>query len=160
MTRKTSRLRFLTLTLTILTLASCNGNLLFTDETVMPDNTWTLFNNPEFTWTVADTIQRTDIFFTIRNGSQYPFRNIFLFVTTLSPDGKSITDTLEYFLADEKGKWLGTGFGDIRELKLPYRQNVYFPSKGTYLFSIQHGMREADLRGIYDVGLRIEKHLN
>ena len=53
-----------------------------------------------------------------------PFRNIYLFVTTTSPDGKSITDTLQYNLADEKGKWYGKGFGDIHELKLPYKSNV------------------------------------
>lgn len=160
MTGKTNRLSIPGICLIILALSSCNSNLLYTNESVMPENTWNLFNNPEFTFTVSDTIQRTNIFFTIRTGSQYPFRNIFLFVTTTSPDGKSITDTLEYFLAGEKGNWLGKGFGDIRELKLPYRQNVYFPSKGAYIFRIQHGMRAGDLQGVYDVGLRIEKHLN
>ena len=58
-----------------------------------------------------------------------PFRNIYLFVTTTSPDGKTITDTLQYNLADEKGKWYGKGFGDIHELNLPYKSNVYFPVK-------------------------------
>ena len=83
---------------------------------------------------VSDTINSTNIFFTIRTGSEYPFRNIFLFVTTTSPDGKIVTDTLEYDLADEKGNWYGKGFGDIHELKLPYRSNVFFPMKGTYQF--------------------------
>lgn len=159
MTGRTNRFSILGVSLIILAVSSCNSNLLFTNETVMPENTWNLFNNPEFTYKVTDTLQRTDIFFTLRTGSQYPFRNIFLFVTTTSPDGNSITDTLEYFVADEKGSWLGKGFGDIRELKLPYRQNVYFPLKGPYIFSIRHGMRVGDLQGIYDIGVRIEKHL-
>jgi hypothetical protein len=29
--------------------------------------------------------------------------------------------------------------------------------KGTYEFSIQHGMRIENLKGVYDIGLRIEK---
>jgi gliding motility-associated lipoprotein GldH len=42
-------------------------------------------------------------------------------------------------------------------LKLPYKSNVFFPLKGTYRFSIRHGMRVEDLNGVYDFGLRIER---
>ena len=112
---------------------------------------------PEFTFPVTDTINLTNVVFTIRTGSDYPFRNIYLFVTAVSPDGKINTDTLQYDLADEKGNWYGKGLGDIHELSLPYRTNVYFPLKGIYKFKIRHGMRIGDLKGVYDLGLRIEK---
>ena len=39
----------------------------------------------------------------------------------------------------------------------PYKSNVYFPRNGTYKFKIQHGMRVEDLKGIYDIGMKIEK---
>ncbi len=117
----------------------------------------TLKNIPEFRIPVNDTINSNNIHFTIRTGSSYPYRNIYLFVTTTSPDGKSITDTLQYNLADEKGNWYGKGFGDIHELNLPYKSNVFFPVKGTYQFKIQHGMRIEDLKGVYDFGIRVEK---
>ncbi len=138
-------------------LSSCNSNVIFTDNAAMQNNIWELTNVPDFIIQIDDTSQLTNIFFTIRNGSDYPFRNLFLFVTVYSPDGKSVTDTLDYYLADEKGNWYGKGVGDIHELNLPYRTNVFFPEKGTYLFYIQHGMRIGDLPGIYDFGLRIEK---
>ena len=64
---------------------------------------------------------------------------------------------LQYYLADDKGRWYGKGFGDIHELKLPYRSNVFFPLKGEYTFTVQHGMRKEDLKGVYDIGIRIEK---
>jgi len=150
---------FLIAALILLTLSSCNSNVIYTDEAVMPDMTWNLFNTPEFRFPVSDTTKNTNVFFTIRTGSQYPFRNIFLFVTTSSPDGRYVTDTLEYEVADEKGNRLGKGFGDIHELKLTYRKNVFFPVRGTYIFKIQHGMRNADLKGIYDVGMRVEKYV-
>jgi gliding motility-associated lipoprotein GldH len=78
-------------------------------------------------------------------------------VSVTSPDGKTIGDTLEYFLADEKGKWHGKGFGDIKELSMPFKSNVYFPVRGRYTITVQHGMRVVDLPGVYDLGLRIEK---
>jgi gliding motility-associated lipoprotein GldH len=154
MTIKTNNCIFLVM---LFFLSSCNGDIVFTDSVEMPDKMWELSNVPDFSVSVTDTIQLTDVYFTIRTGSDYPFRNLFLFVTAFSPDGNSITDTLEYDLADEKGNWYGRGFGDIHELDLPYRTSVFFPLKGTYRFKIQHGMRISDLNGVYDLGLRIEK---
>jgi gliding motility-associated lipoprotein GldH len=123
----------------------------------MAGQTWKLMDIASFKVQIKDTLNSNNVIFTIRNGSSYPFRNIYLFVTTISPDGKQISDTLQYNLADEKGKWYGRGFSDIHELNLPYKSNVYFPLKGTYMFKIQHGMRVEDLKGVYDIGLRIEK---
>jgi len=157
MIRKTGRYPAVIILLLLVLLPSCNSDVIFTDSTVMPGKTWKLMNIPSFSFTVSDTLNSNNVVFTIRTGTSYPFQNIFLFVNTTSPDGKSITDTLQYNLADEKGKWYGKGFGDIHELVLPYKSNVYFPLKGTYQFKIQHGMRVQDLTGVYDFGLRIVK---
>ncbi|TAL65099.1 MAG: gliding motility lipoprotein GldH [Bacteroidetes bacterium] len=140
-----------------LILTSCNSKVVFTDSKSMPSETWKLMDVSYFKVPLTDTLNSNNVFFTIRTGTSYPFRNIYLFVTIVSPQGKSISDTLQYNLADEKGKWYGKGFGDIHELNLPYKTNVYFPVKGTYQFKIQHGMRVEDLKGVYDFGLRIEK---
>jgi gliding motility-associated lipoprotein GldH len=159
MIRKTINSIFFIAAIVIL-ISSCtrSKNVLFTDSAVMPKSVWSLTDNPDFRIIVNDTTARTNVFFNIRTGSDYPFRNIWLFVTAISPDGKtSITDTLQYDLADEKGRWYGKGFGNIHELKLPYRQNVFFPKKGTYHFKIQHGMRIENLNGVYDIGVRVEK---
>ena len=137
--------------------SSCTGDIVFTDSSKMPSGTWDLENVSEFDVPVNDTITANNIFFTIRTGTAYPYRNIYLFVTTTSPDEKRITDTLQYYLADEKGKWYGKGFGDIKELLLPYKTNVLFPVKGTYHIRVSHGMRVSDLRSVYDFGIRIEK---
>lgn len=157
MTRKINKIAYSAMLALLMMITSCNSNVIFTDSVVIPDNTWSLTNVPVFTVPVTDTAISTNVFFTIRTGSEYPFRNIYLFVTASSPDGKSICDTLEYNLADEKGNWYGRGFGDIKELNLPFRSNVLFPVKGNYRFNIQHGMRIVDLKGVYDFGLRIEK---
>ncbi len=138
-------------------LLSCNSDVIFTDNAAMQNNIWELSNVPDFRFLIDDTTQLVNVLFTLRSGSVYPYRNLFLFVTVSSPDGDIMTDTLEYYLADEKGNWYGKGFGDIHEFNLPYRTNVYFPEQGTYFFKIQHGMRIGDLPGIYDIGLRIEK---
>ncbi len=148
---------FISLTLLLL-LLSCNSNVVYTRSQRMPQEIWPLMDIASFKVPVTDTLNSNNVFFTIRNGSSYPFRNLYLFVTTFSPDGKQITDTLQYDITDEKGKWNGKGFGDVHELKVPYKTNVFFPIKGIYEFRIQHGMRVKDLKGVYDIGLRIEKY--
>lgn len=157
MIKKTNKGAQILIMLSLLIAPACSRNTLFTDSVAMPGKTWGLAFIPEFNFPVTDTIGVTNVYFSIRTGSDYPFRNIYLFVTSISPDGKSMTDTLEYDLADEKGNWYGKGPGDIHELTLPFRTNVFFPQKGLYIFKIQHGMRIGDLKGVYDLGLRIIK---
>jgi gliding motility-associated lipoprotein GldH len=152
-----NRFSFILVLTFFLLLLSCKSNIVYTNSQPMADETWKLTDIPTFKVPVTDTLNSNNVIFFIRNGSSYPFRNIFLFVTTTSPDGKQITDTLQYNLADEKGRWYGKGAGDIHELNLPYKSNVFFPRKGTYDFKIQHGMRVENLKGVYDFGLRIEK---
>jgi gliding motility-associated lipoprotein GldH len=106
---------------------------------------------------VNDSVSSNNIIYTIRTANSYPFRNIWLFVSTTSPSGKVLTDTVQYNLADEKGNRYGRGFGNILELDLPYRSSVWFPEKGTYTFKVVHGMRPGLLEGVTDFGLRIEK---
>ena len=148
---------FLSLLFPVLLLSGCGKNVIYTDSMTFPSEIWKLDKIAEFSPVISDTSASQNIYFTIRTGSSYPFRNIWLFVNTVSPSGKSITDTLQYMLADEKGKWFGKGFGDVRELNLPFRASVFFPEKGIYKFSIRHGMRIEDLKGVYDLGLRIER---
>ena len=157
MIRETNKAVFLLILPSFMIIAACSRNTLYTDSVTMPDKIWKISNVAEFNFPVTDTANVTDVLLYIRTGTGYPFRNIYLFVTATSPDGKSITDTLHYDLADEKGNWYGRGFGDIHDLTLPYRTNVFFAQKGTYSFKVQHGMRAGDLKGVYDLGLRIEK---
>lgn len=149
--------RFLLVLITAVFSMSCGRNVVFTDSAAMAGKIWRVADIPVFRIPVKDTINSNNISFIIRTGASYPYRNIYLFVTTTSPEGNSMTDTLQYNLADEKGKWYGKGFGDIRELSLPYKTNVFFPVKGTYQIRIQHGMRIEDLKGVYDFGVKVEK---
>ena len=157
MEKRITNLLTIIIPFSLMLLASCNRNVVYSDSSVIKGNKWNLMNVLTFRVPVTDTLSSNNVSFTIRTGSAYPFRNIYLFVTAVSPDGKNVTDTLQYYLADEKGKWLGRGFGDIKELGLPFKSNVYFPRKGIYEFRVRHGMRTEDLKGVYDLGLRIEK---
>ncbi|MEH6407678.1 MAG: gliding motility lipoprotein GldH [Leeuwenhoekiella sp.] len=111
-----------------------------------------------------DTIQPYNVFITLRNDNDFAFSNLFLITQMQFPHGKTISDTLEYTMARPDGTWLGTGFNDVKENKLWYKESVIFNESGTYTFKVRQAMRHngdvepvTNLKGIKDVGLRIEK---
>jgi gliding motility-associated lipoprotein GldH len=68
-----------------------------------------------------------------------------------------MTDTVEILLADPLGRWKGTGVGDLFDNQTLYRKDMKFPVRGEYQFSIKQAMRPVRLKGIQDIGLRLEK---
>ena len=89
---------------------------------------------------------------------------MFLIIGIDFPDNTSVIDTLEYEMTDVEGKFLGTGFTDLKENLLEYKTNVIFPKSGEYNINVQQVMRKSgdvdgitNLNGITDVGLSIEK---
>lgn len=92
----------------------------------------------------------------IRNNNRYPYQNLWLFCVEEQPVGPVRRDTFECMLADEYGKWKGSGIS-IHHLSVPIRTKHIFPHKGRYVFSVRQGMREEKLKGIEEIGLHIEK---
>ncbi|MBN1388783.1 MAG: gliding motility lipoprotein GldH [Bacteroidales bacterium] len=158
--KKENNISFLIPVMIILTSAclnSCNPANIYADSEKIPGYTWNASNTITFEVPVNDTINAYDINLIIRTDKSYPYRNLFLFIKTTSPQEISIKDTLEYYLADEKGYWYGSGLGDVNDLSVPFKTNILFPDEGIYTFSIQHGMRDQNLDGVTDIGIQIRK---
>ena len=139
-------------------LFSCDSSRIFEDNREIPDNAWAQHNKVVFEVELADTATRYNLYLNVRNAGHYPFRNIFLFVTTTLPDGTPARDTAECMLADAEGKWLGSGLGDIWDNRILFRKDMRFPQAGKYRFELEQAMRMDPLHGIMDVGIRIEKN--
>jgi gliding motility-associated lipoprotein GldH len=91
---------------------------------------------------------------TIRHTDAYPYQNLWLFVD-IEQDSLVLTrDTIECYMANERGEWLGGGL-TVRELPLLYSDHYQFTNSGEYLISITQGMRNDTLIGIKEVGVKI-----
>ncbi len=148
--------RFIWLIL-IASIYSCDQNRVFEENIALPDHRWNRTNVLVFNVEISDTVNPHNIYVNVRNGGQYQYSNLFLFVRTVSPTGHWIRDTVECTLANEKGRWLGSGLGDIATLKIPYKMNVRFPYQGLYTFEIEQAMRTEELKHMFDIGLRVER---
>lgn len=149
--------------LTIFLMVACDSNRVFDDFKSVP-NQWHKDSIVSFKINPPDSINPYNLFVNLRNTNEYKYNNLFLIVEMVFPHGKTINDTLEYRMAGPSGQLLGSGFGDIKENKLWYKEQVVFQESGLYTVNIQHAMREngkvngvVNLEGITDIGFRIER---
>ena len=149
-------IRFLAV-LYILLFLSCDPNRVYEKNIRIPDGIWSHDNIIKFEVIAEDTSSSHNLYVNVRNTSLYPTSNLYLFITTTAPSGHSVKDTLEMILADDRGKWLGSGLGDIWDLQQIYKENIRFAQKGMYTFEYQQAMRTEKLPFILDMGLRVEK---
>ncbi len=158
--------KVLMLFLSVVFLFSCESNIVFSETRTM-DGYWGQDEVVEFKLPQLDSLKNYNLFVNIRNSNEYKYNNIFLIVSINFPYGKTVTDTLEYRMANPDGSWMGQGVGSIKENKLWYKENVRFFENGIYNVTIEQAMRNngavegvLKLEGITDVGLSIEESTN
>ncbi len=144
------------LLLLALVAVACDPDKVFEENREIEGHTWKIGETLHFKVPVEDTLTPQSVFINVRNYSDYPYSNLYLFIHVTSPAGDEVTDTVNFLLADKRGRWLGRGIGDLYFTRLPYKQDILFPYKGIYRFDIAQGMR-TDLEGIRDVGVRVER---
>lgn len=145
--------------------SSCDSNRVFDEYKSVP-NSWNKNEVISFNYQTTDSVQPHNLFVNIRNNNNYKYSNLFLLVELNYPNGKSTKDTLEYLMAKPNGELLGSGFSDVKENKLWFKENFVFSETGNYQINIQHAMRAngivkgvENLEGITDIGFRVE-HIN
>ena len=149
----------------IITFSSCDRNRVFDEYESLRG--WNKDSVVTFEFNDIDSSKVYDLFINVRNNNDYNYSNLFLITEIRFPQGKVISDTLEYEMTKPNGEWLGTGFGDVKESKLWYKENVRFDEPGKYEVTIQQAMRKngevegiQELEGITHVGFRIENSDN
>lgn len=144
----------------VLSLYGCDRNRVYEEYREIPDYRWNRADTVSFDTEIKDTNEAYNLVLNIRNGENYPYRNLYLFLNTGYPDGRQSLDTLEFRFYEENGTPLGKCSGDICNNSFLLSENIRFDQAGKYRFSFVHGMRRDDqiLPYVMDIGLRIEKH--
>ena len=138
-------------------LQSCDSKRFFEENKSIEKSVWKSKDKAIFTVLITDILSSYDFSINLRNRGDYQYSNIYLFLKTVFPDGKIARDTIECQLADYEGKWLGSGISTVKFNRFLFQKGVRFPQKGQYVFEVEQAMRVSDLKGISDIGIRIEK---
>jgi gliding motility-associated lipoprotein GldH len=138
-------------------LVACTSNEVYFSYKSPNEKGWSKDSLLNFDVSISDTLSNYNVFVNIRNTHEYSYQNLWIFINKISPDKSMAKDSIELFLADKRGNWLGSGVGSILEMPVLYQQKMHFKKAGIYHYQILQGMRDEQLKGIHDVGIRIEK---
>ena len=110
------------------------------------------------------TDQPVNLMIYIRNNQRYPFSNLFLIARLKTGDSLLVCDTLEYAMANPQGAWLGSGFLEVKESKLWWKENYQLPLVENLNIELEHALRFNGseqgmdaLDGIVSVGFGVEE---
>jgi gliding motility-associated lipoprotein GldH len=143
--------------LPVLFLLSCNPNRVFEKNEDIKGNIWDKDFKTSYTVDIQDTAQHYDVYVNIRHAKFYQYSNLWIMIYTTFPDGKRLSQRVEFELAEKDGKWEGDCMGDICDISLPIQKNAIFNEKGKYTFEFEQIMRADKLPAIMAMGLKIEK---
>ena len=144
---------FIWLLLCSLLLTSCRSDIVYSRFMPMSSGQWHADSIARFDYTIADTSVDYRILVYVRHTERYPYQNMWLFMS----DGM-MNDTIEFYLADDRGQWLGNKHHGFIEMPVLIEENYHYSDTGVYHLAIQHAMRDSLLRGVADIGVEIIKN--
>lgn len=138
------------------TFFACDTIDVYEQTKPFPSHAWNGKEKLSFNFTITDTTSLYNIFAVIRHEDAYHFNNIWLNVTTITPDKKVTDQKVNLTLGNNSG-WLGTSMDDIIEHRVLLTKFPVRLKAGQYTFSVQQIMREDPLQNIMNAGIRVEK---
>lgn len=140
-------------------LMGCDDAVVYENNQSFTDNTWVYDDPKTFSFEIKDSLMPIKLSVNLRTTTSYAYSNIYMFMHSNYPNGYSDIDTLEFFLADPKGNWLGDNSGTVVENRAMLSKGT-FPTTGIYTFKLEQAMRNDSLSEILDVGIRVEMITN
>jgi gliding motility-associated lipoprotein GldH len=135
---------------------ACNKEeILFEKEYPCQNGTWQHKDTLDFAFDIADTMALYDIVLTVKHRTDYAYQNIYTQIFTKFPAGERTKQLVNIDLADNTGKWNGTGSGKTREYDVDIQQNAFFNQAGKHVITLEQFMRTESLAGIESVALRL-----
>lgn len=138
------------------TLIACDTKQVYNHFQSLPIQGWYSDSLLSYTFAITDSCAQYDMQLIVRHTAQYPYQNLWFFTEEWYGNVLLQRDTVECFLADDYGRWIGKGINTFT-LPILYFSSHTFPRTGEYTFIIQQGMRTEWLKGINNVGLQITK---
>ncbi len=129
-------------------LASCSHRSYYQSEIEIPEAIWHMNKAAGFKAEITDTLMLYNIKLAIESNPEYRYSNLWLFIRSVSPDNFAHMDTIEVYMAETDGKWLGEKNGNSYSVNFDYKKMIKFPKSGIYRFEIIQGMRDPELKGI------------
>ena len=156
-------MRSILICLILICIVSCESNPLYIKYNSL-NGGWLKDSVQNFSFPNGDKSILTNSYLMLRVNQKYRYNNIFVIITVTNSNGIISRDTIEYKVADNFGKFIGSKMINIYELSLSHKKSIQLMPKENYFINVEHAMRNTDetvgverLEGVLDVGYKFEK---
>lgn len=141
----------------LVVLSSCDEGEVYSRFYHIENGKWSRDSLLTFT---IDSLNHTpgvsyDVTLELTTNRSFPYRDLWLQIDHNMTDTLVHSDTLRFILADEYGKWLGSGVGGLNQITFPYISFMVGDSVKNKQLTIRHVMKDEWLRGIEKIGVKI-----
>ncbi|MBL7815270.1 MAG: gliding motility lipoprotein GldH [Saprospiraceae bacterium] len=141
---------------TFLFLTACGKEkTIFEKEYPIQNSTWTYADTLKFAFDITDTTALYDIVVHIKHKPDYGFQNLYTRIHTQFPKGDRRSQTLNFDLADNTGKWVGKKSGSGYNFEVKIQNNAFFNQIGQHTIVLEQLMRVESLVGIEKISLEV-----
>jgi gliding motility-associated lipoprotein GldH len=150
--------KIIPLLLTVLFFSSCQRKSYYHQSKTVSDLGWSINQVLGFNDSLSSDVPEVVHFeINLRHTNLYPYQNIWLYVHTKSSDGTTRMDSINLKLIEPNGRWLGSGWGSLYDIsyRLPDLTIKKTNPKRWFKIDIQHGLRDNQLPGVEDIGIRL-----
>ena len=134
----------------LVALSACTRNTVYCQYYPISSSIWSADTTLRFDFHIDNAEATYSTLLYLRHNERYPYQNMWVFI-----DNGTQKDTIEFYLADDRGRWLGDKHHGFIEMPVLLDETKHFPDTGSYHLYISHGMRDSLLRGVTDVGVEI-----
>jgi gliding motility-associated lipoprotein GldH len=144
------------LLLLTLFLVSCTQEAVYNKSFKFQDERWNQDVKPSFEVDIQDTSIAYDFVFTLRSTTDYAYNNLWVFLSSTAPTGKSSREPYEIKMAYPDGNWIGKKSGTIVEHELIFPKRK-LPFKGKYRFTLEQAITQKIVDEVLDLSLEVRK---
>ncbi len=138
----------------LLLFASCSTLPTYEKVYVFENNQWDQSVKPQFVVSIDDTTKTYNFTLTLRTTTDYAYSNLWVYLSTLTPDKQRSREPFEIKITDANGAWIGKKTGSIVEHSIHFT-NRKLPAKGNYVFTLEQGITQSTINQVLDVGMEV-----
>lgn len=140
----------------VLALCGCMDQPVYQKSFTFQDRTWSQDVKPSFEVEIADTSKAYDFIITLRNGTDFQYSNLWIYLDTKTPKLEHSREPYQIRIADPTGKWIGKKSGSIVENEIVFSRRK-MPYPGKYVFTIEQGVIQSKVNEVLDIGFHVQE---
>ena len=140
--------------------AACTADRVFEENKDFSNNTWTIDEETNFSFSIDDNTLYYQVFLNLRHDADYPYRNIYVRYNLTDSSSTIIDKALMNFslFSAKEGKPYGEGISNIYAYQQVLIDSVLFPYEGNFNIELDQYMRTDSLKSVYSAGIKIIEH--